>query len=217
MPMLILKYSSYLLSLAVISLCISCTSGTPRVPVKSAADSLTSKLGHIGWEPYAQSLIINGELENYELLDSCIEEDDAFYKDSLYLAMQESDWAFFGIDWFYSHKGFTFDSYPMNYKVTGFNFKSHLFDSTTDSYQLSIDEIAQLKGILDSIKYIKPDPHYTEEVLVCSRLALVYYDGQKFYYLENSYGQPVSAFLDYLGKIFMQYYNKDKSKKKRKA
>ncbi len=65
----------------------------------------------------------------------------------------------------------------------------------------------------DSIKWIKPDPYYTEEVLVCSTLALVYYDGQKFYYMENFYGQPAGALWNELGEICMRNYDKSKKKK----
>ena len=215
MPMLILRYCSFLFPLAAVFGCFSCTSTTSEIPVKSAVDSLTQRLDSIGFEPYAQSLIINGELKNCELLDSCKEEDAAFYKDSLYLAIQESDWAFFGIDWLYSNKGFTFSTYPINKEETGIRILNHLFDSSEYSYQFSKNELAQLKGVLDSIKAIAPDPYYTQDVLVCSKLALVYYDGKKFYYLENRSGQPTKEFISHLGTILNKYYNQGKYKKRR--
>lgn len=213
--MLIFRYCLFLLPLAVVFWCFSCTSTTPEIPVTSAVDSLAQRLDSIGWEPYAQSLIINGELKNYELLDSCIQKDEAFYKDSLYLAMQESDWAFFGIDWFYSNKGSTFSTYPINKEETGICVLNHLFDSSEYSYKFSKNELAQLKAVLDSIKVIAPDIYYTQNVLVCSKLALVYYDGRKFYYLENRYGQPTKEFISHLGTILNKYYNQGKYKKRR--
>lgn len=212
--MLNLKYSFYLPPLAVLSLCFSCTSGTSKATDVSAVDSLTLRLDSIGFEPYVQALIKSGRLVNYELLDSGYAGGDPFFKDSMYQAMTASDWAYCGVYWMYSNKDYSFSTYPVTGSI-GAKFQSYQPELNTYNYKFSTDELAYLKGVLDSIRLIAPDLHFKEGWLICSRLRLVYYDGNKFYYSDNLHGDAAKFFMEQLFNIFSKYYNKDKSKKKK--
>lgn len=214
MLMLHLRYFLSLLLLAAVFCCFSCTPGTPKAAELRVVDSLTQRLDSIGFEPYVQSLIKKGKLVNYELLDSSYAGGDPFFKDSMYQAMIASDWAYCGVYWMYSNKDYSFSTYPVSGSIVA-KFQSYQTELNTYNYKFSTDELANLKGLLDSIKLIAPDLHFREGALICSRLRLVYYDGNKFYYSDNLYGDAAKFFMEQLFTVFSKYYNKDKSKKKR--
>lgn len=215
--MLIFRYCFFLLPLAAVFCCFSCTSGTPKTAEVSAVDSLTQRLDSIGFEPYVQTLIKNGSLLNFELIGKSEGEGSKLLKDSLYYAMSSADWFMYGIAWAYGSDNYTFYTRKEAGKDLENFFKNHIPDYSVHLYTIPSSLEGIVKHVLDSIKVIKPVLNYSEDVLVCGGTNMLIFDGHKFFYLSGNYGQPTKQFLERLApiydKYFKAYYKKRKKKK----
>lgn len=215
--MLTFRYCSFLLPLAAVFFCSSCTSGTPKTAEVRAIDSLTQRLDSIGFEPYVQSLIKNGSLLNFELIDKQEGEGAQLLKDSLYYAMRNADWFIYGIGWAYGRDNYTFYTRKVPEKDIENFFKNHIPDYSSHLYTIPASLEGIVKHVLDSIKVIKPIFNFSDEVLVCGGTDMLLFDGHKFFYLSGSYGQPTKQFMERLApiydKYFKEYYRKVKTKK----
>lgn len=215
MPMLRFCYCSFLLPLAVVFCCFSCTSTTSKVPVKSAVDSLTTRLDSIGFEPYVQSLIKNGSFVNFELIGKPKGEAANLLKDSLYYVMSNSEWFLYGIGWAYDRNSYTFYTRKEAGKDIENFFKNHIPDFSSHLYNIPASFDGIVKHILDSIKVAKPILNFSDDVLVCGGINMLIFDGHKFFYLSGNYGQPTKQFMERLAPIYDKYF-KEYSKKVKK-
>lgn len=128
------------------------------------------------------------------------------FKDSLYQSMQQSDWALFGIYWFgRSANNSTYTKYDSGSIIQNYTTNHQPEDMVID-FTIPASKQAIFKKLIDSAKMIDPIYNFSDDVMVCGGIDLLLFDGKKFYYLSNGYGQQTKQIMETLSPIYQKYF-----------